>query len=65
VEEKPLKFIHAPVQRGSRTLIESTCTQCLAHKLVSHANGTLEKWEADHICQEPARPKGKVTPIQR
>ena len=67
MEETPLKFIRVPIQRGLRVLIESTCSRCLAHKVVSRVNGTLEKWEAGHVCAKPEKKKAKarVIPIRR
>jgi hypothetical protein len=41
-------FSHALQEVGNRMLIEDTCKECGASKLVSIFDGSLEEWEEQH-----------------
>lgn len=43
-------FEHKDAWREGRVIIESRCRRCGASALVSHADGSLEQWEREHIC---------------
>jgi hypothetical protein len=43
-------FDHRLAHDGFRTVIESTCRDCHVSRLVSMADGSLEKWEREHKC---------------
>lgn len=63
--QEPAKFVRVPILRGELVLIESTCTRCLGSEIVSAADDSLERWEANHVCQEPAKSKDNVTPMEK
>jgi len=44
------RFAHAEVRAGDRLLIKSTCRICGMAMLLSAADGSLEKWESWHEC---------------
>jgi hypothetical protein len=46
----PQGFERKLAHEGLRTLIESTCRECGVSRLVSMADGSLERWEKEHIC---------------
>ena len=47
-------YAHAPVRTETRVLILSTCKKCGASKMVSVADGSLERWEEQHQCKRAA-----------
>lgn len=44
-------FSHTLVSTERRLLIQSTCRECGATKLVSHADHSVEEWEEKHSAQ--------------
>jgi hypothetical protein len=47
-----LRFSLTSVRTESRLLIQSTCRQCGAARLVSMHDGSLDKWHNEHICKQ-------------
>jgi hypothetical protein len=47
-----IEFARYGVRTEDRLLIHSVCTKCGASKLVSYHDGSLEKWEDSHKCEE-------------
>ena len=50
-----LRFSLTSVRTESRLLIQSTCRQCGGARLVSMHDGSLDKWQNEHMCK-PNRP---------
>jgi hypothetical protein len=44
-------FARVAVRESFRVLIRSTCTLCGASSVVSKADGSLDKWEDEHVCE--------------
>lgn len=44
-------FTHFPVRTEISLLIQSVCTKCGASRVVSAADGSLNKWEVEHTCK--------------
>ena len=51
-----LRFSLTSVRTESRLLIQSTCRQCGASRLVSMHDGSLDKWENEHMCKQSRPP---------
>lgn len=45
-----IRFTHTDVRAGDRLLIKSTCNDCGMSMLLSPNDGSLQKWESWHIC---------------
>lgn len=43
-------FTHSIRYLGMRIVIASTCSRCGETQIVSHGDGSLERWEREHIC---------------
>jgi hypothetical protein len=48
---KTTKFAHTIVHKSGRVMIRSSCTQCGASNIVSIADGSLQVWENEHVCE--------------
>ena len=44
-------FDHSHARAEDRLLVKSTCKRCGMFKLVSVHDGSLEKWESSHKCE--------------
>ena len=47
---EPGRFTLKEIRTEKTTLIVCTCNDCGAAKVVSHFDGSLERWERDHQC---------------
>lgn len=45
-----IRFTHTEVHAGTRLLIKSECIFCGMSMLLSEADGSLQKWEKWHVC---------------
>ena len=45
-----IRFTHTEVRAGARLLVKSECMFCGMSMLLSKADGSLEKWERWHVC---------------
>ena len=52
---QPSPFVRGFVRQDSRLLIESTCARCGEMRIVSHSDGSLERWEQQHECDPDKR----------
>jgi hypothetical protein len=49
--QEALKFDNAPAyDEDGRVVIKSSCRKCGESKLVSIRDGSLAKWESQHVC---------------
>lgn len=55
-------FRRTLVAEGPRLLIESACALCGESKLVSHHDGSLERWETGHDCPAKIEPSSVPRP---
>jgi hypothetical protein len=44
------QFLRTATRDGFRVMIQSTCAGCGETRIVSHVDGSLEKWEQEHRC---------------
>jgi len=47
-----IRFNHTEVRAGDRLLIKTTCLHCGMSMLLSDSDGSLEKWESWHVCDQ-------------
>jgi hypothetical protein len=45
-----IRFNHTEVRAGNRLLIKTTCLFCGMSMLLSDTDGSLQKWEGWHVC---------------
>lgn len=48
----PVAFARSVIRTDGRLLILSVCSRCEKGTLVSRADGTLDKWENSHRCNQ-------------
>jgi hypothetical protein len=48
--EKSPGFLHTAIHECGRVMIWSSCIRCGAGRVVSVADGSLQKWECGHMC---------------
>ena len=54
-QNQPRSFLTEPVQAESELFIKSICQLCGAFKIVSCDDGSQEKWETTHQCDQVVR----------
>ena len=45
-----IRFAHTEVRAGDRLLVKSECVFCGMSMMLSAADGSLQKWERWHVC---------------
>lgn len=48
---EPGQFTYNELRTDKVTLIVITCNNCGGARVVSHFDGSLERWERDHQCE--------------
>jgi hypothetical protein len=49
-EIEDIRFAHTQVRAGDRVLVKSECVFCGMSMMLSEADGSLQKWERWHVC---------------